>query len=120
MTPAGASLGYTVGILFESYVYHQLRALSQPLDATVYHYRDSNGHEADAIVSLPDRRWAAFEVKLSQDSIDQAANSLHKFVQQVDLNRTGPPSALVVITATGYSYRRPDGVSLVPISALMP
>lgn len=41
-------------------VVRDLRVLSQPLDAEVLHYRDQYGVEADAVVQVPDGRWAAF------------------------------------------------------------
>ena len=52
--------------------------------------------------------------------IDAAANSLVGFASEIDHARHGAPSALVVITATGGGGRRPDGVHVVPITALGP
>lgn len=110
----------TFGILFESLVFAQLQIYSQPLDGVVSHYRDSNGAEVDSIVSTSDGSWAAFEVKLSPNSIDAAARSLLRFVNQVDTGRVGQPKTLGVITATGYGYRRADGIVVIPIGALGP
>jgi predicted AAA+ superfamily ATPase len=107
-----------MGLLFESLVVRDLRILSQPLDGQVFHYRDNTGLEADAIIELRDGRWAAFEVKLGVNAIDSAARSLLDLSARVDHDRCGPPAALVVITSTGYAYRRPDGVSVVPIGVL--
>jgi len=107
-----------MGLLFESLVVRDLRILSQPLDGQVFHYRDNTGLEADAIIELRDGRWAAFEVKLGVSAIDAAARSLLDLSARVDHDRCGPPAALVIITSTGYAYRRPDGVSVVPIGAL--
>ncbi len=53
-----------MGFLFESLVLRDLRVHAQPLDGRLFHYRDNNGLEADAIIELPDGRWAAFEIKL--------------------------------------------------------
>lgn len=110
----------TFGVLFESLVYQQLLVYGQPLDAAVSHYRDSNGVEVDAIVGSFDGSWAAFEVKLSPNSIDAGARSLLRFVEQLDTERVGRPAALGVITATGYGYRRADGIMVIPIGALGP
>ena len=107
-----------LGLLFESLVVRDLRVLSQPLGGQVLHYRDNTGLEADAVLELPDGRWAAFEVKLGVHAVDDAARSLLKLADRVDTDRCGPPSALVVITSTGYGYRRPDGVQVVPMGAL--
>jgi hypothetical protein len=109
-----------MGFLFESLVVRDLRVLSQPLRGEVLHYRDSDGHEVDAIVQLADGRWAGFEVKLGAAHSDRAAASLTRFASLVDTDVCGPPAALVVITGTGYAYRRPDGVYVVPIGALGP
>lgn len=109
-----------LGLLFESLVVRDLRVLSQPLDGEVLHYRDNKGLEVDAIVQLTGGRWAAFEVKLGQAPVDAAAATLVKFAAAVDTSAIGPPAALAVITATGYGYQRPDGVSVIPIGALGP
>ena len=109
-----------MGFLFESLVVRDLRVLSQALQGRVLHFRDESGHEVDTIVELADGRWAAFEVKLGAGQSDVAAASLIEFSSLVDTAICGPPAALVVITGTGYAYRRPDGVSVVPIGALGP
>lgn len=89
-------------------------------DASVFHYRDNLGLEADAIVELRDGTWAAFEVKLGQGQVDAAAESLLRLETRIDADRHGRPAALAVITGWGFGYTRPDGVSVVPIGALSP
>lgn len=106
------------GLLFESLVVRDLRVLSQPLGGSVLHYRDNKGLEVDAIVELADGRWAAFEIKLGQTAIDQAATSLSKFRDVVDIERRGEPAVLGVITATGYGYVRDDGIAVIPIGTV--
>jgi len=106
------------GFIFESLVVRDLRIYAQALDGRVVQYRDNTGLEVDVIVEFGDGRWAAFEVKLGVGQIDEAAASLLKFAERIDVERSGPPAALVVIVGTGYGYRRPDGVSVVPIGAL--
>jgi hypothetical protein len=49
-----------LGIFFESLAVRDLRIHTDVLDGKEYHYRDSSGLEIDAIVELPDERWAAF------------------------------------------------------------
>lgn len=107
-----------MGLLFESLVIRDLRVLSQPLGGTVLHYRDNKGLEVDAVVELADGRWAAFEIKLGQATIEQGARSLLKFRDVVDIDRRGEPVALGVITGTGYGYVRKDGIAVIPIGAL--
>ena len=110
----------TLGLLFESLVVRDLRVYAGALDAAVFHYRDSTDLEADAIIEGRDGAWSAFEVKLGPGAVDEAARSLLRVAERVDTERHGPPAALVVITGWGYGYRRPDGVSVVPIGALAP
>jgi predicted AAA+ superfamily ATPase len=120
-TPAGlmADLN-TLGLLFESLVIRDLRIYAQALGAEVYHYRDSNGREADAVIQLPDGGWAAFEIKLGPGAVDAAADSLCRFAQDVDTAKVGEARALVVIVGTGFGYRRADGVNVLSIGALGP
>jgi predicted AAA+ superfamily ATPase len=110
------------GLLFESLVVRDLRIYSQALGADVRHYRDNTGLEIDAIVTAANARWLACEIKLGSAPhiLDAAAAQLLKFAQRVDTTRCGEPAALLVITAGGYGYRRPDGVSVVPIACLGP
>jgi len=82
--------------------------------------RDSTDLEADAIVEGRDGTWAAFEVKLGPGAVDEAARTLLRVAERVDPERHGSPAALVVVTGWGYGYRRPDGVSVVPIGTLAP
>lgn len=107
------------GLLFESLVIRDLRIYSESLDATVSHYRDSDGLEVDAIIATPNA-WGAFEVKLGTDAVDHAAKSLLAFAEKLDTTHVGAPAVLGVITGTGYSYRRADGVVVLPIGALGP
>lgn len=108
------------GLLFESLVVRDLRIFAQPLDGEVLHYRDNNGLEVDAVVTLADGRWGAFEIKLGPGMIDAAAATLLKFASIVDTSRCGPPAVLAVVCGTGYGYHRPDGVSVIPVGALGP
>ena len=88
----------TLGLLPESLVVRDLRIYAQAVDATVFHYRDNNGLEADAIVQGRDGRWAAFEVKLGQAALDLAATDLLRLAARIDTEKHGPPAALAVIT----------------------
>lgn len=94
--------------------------LAEPLNGQLRHYRDSYGLEVDSVVQLNDGRWAAFEIKLGHGRIDEGAANLLRFAGTVDTSRIGEPQMLGVITSTGYGYRRPDGVAVIPIGALGP
>lgn len=106
-----------MGFLFESLVVRDLRVYAQPLDGRLFHYRDNNGLEADAVIELPDGQWAAFEIKLGSHPavVDEAAANLLKLKALVS---GGEPVALGVITGTGYSFTRPDGVLQVAVGTL--
>jgi len=108
------------GLLFESMIIRDLRVYAQANDAQVLQYRDSNDHEVDAIIETADGRWAAIEIKLGTGQIDFGASQLKRFVEQIDLSKCGHPAALAIITATGYGYRRTDGIQVIPAGALGP
>ena len=110
-----------LGFLFESLVVRDLRIYAQASGAEVCHYRDSDHLEADAVIQARDGRWIAAEIKLGgNDNIEQAARSLLRLRDKVDTTRIGEPSKLLIITATGYGYDRPDGTTVAPITALGP
>jgi predicted AAA+ superfamily ATPase len=106
------------GYHFEALAIRDLRIYAQALSGHVETWRDAEGHEVDAIITLDDGRWAAAEIKLGQGAVDAAAAGLLDFATRVDTSRQGEPSALIVITATGAAGRRTDGVDVVPITAL--
>lgn len=110
----------TLGLLFESLVIRDLRVYAQAIGASVYHYREAKGVEADAIIELRDGRWAGIEVKLGPTAIDEGARGLLRVASHVDAERHGTPAFLAVVTGWGYAYARPDGVFVVPIGALAP
>jgi hypothetical protein len=108
----------TMGFLFESLAIRDLRIYAQALDeARVAYYQDNTGLEADAIVEHRDGRWAAFEMKLGHNRIDEAAHNLRSLANRVDPVH-GSPVALAVITGWGAAYRRDDDVWVIPIGAL--
>ena len=82
------------------------------------HYRDETGLEADAVVALHDGRWGAFEVKMGQARIDEAAANLLRLKDRIDERKMNPPSFLAVMTGNGYAVRRKDGVCVVPLPCL--
>ncbi len=113
-------LGY-FGFLFESLVVRDLRIYSRGVDSAVWHYRDADHLEVDAIVEAGDGRWVAVEVKLGGSRlIDAGAASLLRLRAKAAENGFRPPAKLLVVTATGYGYERADGVAVAPVTALGP
>ncbi|MGH8940343.1 MAG: DUF4143 domain-containing protein, partial [Actinomycetes bacterium] len=108
------------GLFFENLVVRDVRIYAQKLGGQVHHWRDQNQNEVDVVVTLPDGRWGAVEVKMNPADADKAAASLLSFAEKVDQSKAGPPAALGVITSTGFAYRRHDGVTVLPIGTLGP
>jgi len=107
-----------LGFLFESLAIHELKVYARANDAQLLHYQDSYGLEIDAIVQKRNGDYAAFEIKLGVGYIEQAAANLKKFAQTVDTDKMGEPKSLNIITGTGTSYRRSDGINVISLGIL--
>lgn len=110
----------TFGFLFEALCVHDLRVYADALDGMVYHYRDSNGLECDAVIHLRNGSYGLVEIKLGgDDMIEQGAASLKLLSKNIDTTRMKAPSFLMVLTGLdGFAYQREDGVYVVPIGCL--
>jgi predicted AAA+ superfamily ATPase len=106
------------GFLFESLVVHELRVYAQANDAKVYHYCDSTGLEVDAIVQKYSGEYCAFEIKLGIGQIDEAAKHLLKFASIAEESSSTRLQSLNVITGTGTSYVRKDGINVISLASL--
>ena len=120
-TPSGL-LGdlETLGFLFEALCERDLRIYAESFGANLYHYQDYSGQEIDAVIELADGQWCAFEIKLGANQIDAAAANLLKIKKQMEEDPAGkPPAVLCVLCGmANAAYQRPDGVFVVPITAL--
>ena len=76
--------------------------------------------ECDAVLHLRNGSYGLMEVKLGGSEIDRAAENLIKLKDRIDTTRMKEPSFMMVITAMGYAYTRPDGVHVVPLGCLKP
>lgn len=111
----------TFGLILETLCVRDLRVYSEPIGGTVYHYRDKNGLECDAVVHLRNGKYGLIEIKLGGDRlIEEGASNLKKLAEKIDTDKMRSPSFLMVLTGVGqYAYRRPqDGVLVVPIGCL--
>lgn len=110
----------TFGFLFETLCVRDLRVFADALNGEVYHYRDKNGQECDAVVHLRNGKYGLIEIKLGGDRlIEEGAASLKSMAAKIDTNKMRVPSFMMVLTGTGdYAYRRHDGVCVVPIGCL--
>ena len=110
----------TFGFLFETMCVRDLRIFADALNGEVYHYRDKEGLECDAVVHLRNGSYGLVEIKLGGDRlIEEGSANLKTLAEKIDTDKMKKPSFLMVLTGTGnYAYRRPDGVYVVPLGCL--
>ncbi len=110
----------TLGFLFEALCERDLKIYAESFGANLYHYQDYRSREIDAVIELPEGDWCAFEIKLGANQIDAAASNLLEIKKQIEADPKGkPPTVLCVLCGmSNAAYRRPDGVFVVPITAL--
>ncbi len=111
----------TFGLIFETLAVRDLRVYADALDGKVYHYRDKNNLECDAVVHLRNGSYGLVEIKIGgADLINAGAKSLKNLSDKIDTTRMKKPSFLMVLTGIGdYAYERPeDGVLVVPVGCL--
>ncbi|MBQ3537337.1 MAG: ATP-binding protein [Clostridia bacterium] len=109
----------TFDFLFEALCERDLRIYAESFDGKLYHYRDYNNREIDAVIELPGGKWCAFEIKLGANQIDKAAKGLIKLKNSIEAEGGIAPSVLCVICGlSSAAYVRDDGVFVVPITAL--
>ena len=110
----------TMGLFFETMAIRDLRVYAQALDGNVFHYRDSNGLECDAVIHLRNGQYGLVEIKLGgQKLIEEGVETLNKFASTIDTEKMKAPSFKMILTAVGnLAYKREDGIYIVPISCL--
>lgn len=111
----------TFGFVFETLCVRDLRVYADAIGGTVYHYRDKNGLECDAVVHLKNGKYGMIEIKLGGEKlINEGAANLVKLCQKIDTDRMNKPAFMMVLTGVGqYAYKRPsDGVLVVPVGSL--
>ncbi len=111
----------TFGFMFEALVERDLKIYTEFLEASLFHYQDYDNRELDAVIELKDGRWCAIEIKLGANQIDKAASNLIKVSENIRNKGGIAPSFMIVICGlTNAAYQRPDGVYVIPITALRP
>ena len=108
------------GFFFEDLAVRDLRVYAEAVDGELYHYRDSNGLECDAVLHRRNGSYALLEVKLGgEKNIEEGASNLMALARNIDTEKMPAPSFLAVIVGVGqYAYRRKDGVYVIPIGCL--
>ena len=70
----------TFGFMFEALVERDLRIYMDYLDGHLYHFRDNvTGLEVDSILEFADGEYAAVEIKLGYNQVEEAKKSLLNF-----------------------------------------
>ena len=118
----------TFGLVFENMVMRDLMAYSQNLphfgEHPVKYYRDDSGLECDAILELSDGRWAAIEIKTSEDKVGSACKNLLHLKAKLCGNQkaaTPAPSFMAVVVGVGsYARKTADDIYVVPLRTLAP
>ena len=110
----------TFGLMFETMAVRDLRVYAEALDGDVFHYRDKNGLECDAVIHLHNGSYGLVEIKLGGSKLEEeGAKTLKELAKKIDIVRMKEPSFLMVLTGLGsYAYQRKDGVMVVPIGCL--
>lgn len=110
----------TFGLMFETLCVRDLRVYAEALNGKVYHYRDKNGLECDAVIHLRNGRYGLVEIKLGGDDLIEAgARSLLALAGKIDATKMRAPAFLMVLVGVGeYAYRRDDSVFVVPVGCL--
>ena len=110
----------TFGFLFETLCARDLRIYAESLNGDVYHYRDKDGQECDAVLHLRNGKYGLVEIKLGgEKAIEEGAKTLKDMERKIDVDKMKSPSFRMVLTGTGdYAYTRKDGILVVPIGCL--
>lgn len=110
----------TFGQLFETMAVRDLRVYAEAQEGQVYHYRDKNNLECDAVIHLRNGHYGLVEIKLGgDDNIESGVKTLLSLASKIDTDRMPAPSFMMVLVGLGrYAYRRTDGVYVVPIGCL--
>ena len=109
----------TFGFLFEALCERDLKIYAESFGAALYHYQDYAGNEIDAVIELPDGNWCGIEIKLGANKIEEAAENLIHIRDEIVKDGGKAPSALIVLCGlSNAAYQRPDGVYVVPLTAL--
>jgi uncharacterized protein len=110
----------TMGLLFETMCVRDLRVFADALDGDVYHYRDKNELECDAVIHLRNGKYGLIEIKLGGETlINEGVKTLTAFASKIDTGTMKAPSFMMILTGTdNYAYRRDDGILVVPLGCL--
>ena len=109
----------TFGLMFESLVERDLKIYMDYLDGNVYHFRDNvTGLEVDAILEFCGGDYAAIEIKLGLNQLEEAKKNLISFSNNMIKK---PKFMCVIVGYTNIIAKDPEtGIYIIPITALKP
>ena len=106
----------TFGFYFEALCERDLRIYAESIDAKLFHYRDNiTGLEVDSIIEIADGEYGAIEIKLGANQEEEAANNLKRFYNSVEVK---PKFMCIICGLYNAVVKRPDGIYILPITAL--
>lgn len=108
----------TMGLYFEALCERDLKIYAESIGAKLYHYRENDtGLEVDAIVEIADGEYGAIEIKLGANKEEEAAASLKRFYELAEVK---PKFMCIICGLYDAVVKRPDGIYVLPITALKP
>ena len=109
----------TFGFLFEALVERDLRIYIESLGGNIYHFRDNvTGLEVDSILEWSNGEYAAIEIKLGIDKLEEAKETLQRFENNM-LKK--PKFKCVIVGNADFVARDPEtGIYILTITALKP
>jgi predicted AAA+ superfamily ATPase len=118
--------GQLFGQLFEELCLRDLRVYASCMDSSlpdaVKYYRDSDNLEVDAIIELRDGRWAAIEIKLSDNKVPEGICNLMRLKSKVTSNplaRNPEPAFMAILVGnTEFCRRTPEGIYVISCTSL--
>ena len=108
----------TFGLYFEALCERDLRIYAESIGAKLYHYRENDtGIEVDSIIEIADGEYGAIEIKLGSNKEEEAAASLKRFYNLAEVK---PKFMCIICGLYDAVIKRPDGIYVLPITALKP
>lgn len=109
----------TFGLMFEALVERDLKIYMEYLNGKLFHFRDNvTGLEVDSILEFSDGEYAAVEIKLGFNQVEEAKKSLRSFYNNMVKK---PKFMCIIVGYTDVIAKDPEtGIYIVPITALKP
>ena len=109
----------TFGLMFESMCERDLRIYIESLGGKLFHFRDNvTGLKVDSILEFSDGEYAAVEINLGFNEVEDAKKSLINFYNSMVKK---PKFMCIIVGYTDVIAKDPEtGIYIVPITALKP